>query len=144
MDPKVEKYFISFLKKNKLKITPERMSVIRELFKVPQHFDADEFFLHLKKNKIPVSRATVYRSLEILERAGIVRKSSMGEGHAHYELVWNQEHHDHIICEECGKIIEFHDEDIEKKQIEICEKNDFRIRRHSLQIWGICSDCQKS
>ena len=143
METNLGNYFRGFLKKNNLKVTPERMAIIKELFKVEQHFDADEFFLHLKNNKIAVSRATVYRSLEILEKAGIVVKYSMGEGHAHYEMVWQQEHHDHIICTECGKIIEFTDEKIERRQLEICKEKGVKILRHSLQIWGICSSCIK-
>ena len=67
----------------------------------------------------------------------------MGEGHAHYEMVWQQEHHDHIICTECGKIIEFADEEIEQRQLEICKEKGVKILQHSLQIWGICASCIK-
>ncbi len=142
MDSRVEEFFIDFLKKNKLKNTPERLAILKELLNVNQHFDADEFFLHLKKNSINVSRATVYRTLELLQMAGMVRKSTMGESHAHYEFIWNQEHHDHLICSQCGKIIEFFDEEIEKRQRQICERHGFVMRKHNLQIWGVCKECQ--
>ncbi|GAB4179835.1 MAG: Fur family transcriptional regulator [Calditrichia bacterium] len=139
----VEKYFVDFLKKNQLKVTPERLLILRELYNVDQHFDADEFFLHLKKNKVAVSRATVYRTLELLEKSNIIKKYSMGEAHSRYELVWNQQHHDHIICLKCGNIIEFLDEEIEKRQEAIAERFGVKLIKHSLQLWGICESCLK-
>lgn len=140
----IEQYFVAFLKKNQLKVTPERLLILRELFNVKNHFDADEFFLHFKKNKLSVSRATVYRTLELLEKSGIIKKYMMGESHARYELMWNQQHHDHIICVKCGKIIEFFDEKIEQRQEEIAKKYNVHLIKHSLQLWGICEDCQKN
>lgn len=139
----VESFFTEYLRENGLKVTPERIAILKELLHVPQHFDADEFFLHLKKNKIPVSRATVYRTLDILEKAGIVKKYSMGEAHARFEFVWNQQHHDHLICLQCGKIIEFFDKEIEKRQEFVGQSHKFKILNHSLQIWGLCENCKR-
>ena len=89
-----------------------------------------------------VSRATVYRTIDVLVKNNLVRKLELGDGRNRYENKLDSSHHDHIICIQCGKINEFMDEDIENLQDEIAKKYQFKIVRHIHQIFGLCKDCK--
>ncbi len=130
----------SYLKENNLRFTSERVLILEEIFSFPAHFDAEQLFIHVRNKYNQVSRATVYRALELFSRIGIVKKENLGKGHASYELAFNLPHHDHLICIVCGKVIEFVDETIEQRQKEICEKYGMEMISHQLQIYGRCKD----
>ena len=121
--------------------------ILEEVLKRDDHFDADEFTSDLRQKGLKVSRATVYRTLDILNDIGIVYKSSFGHRHQHFEKMVGREHHDHMICLKCDKVIEFVDEEIEKRQDEICASHNFKPVRHNLQIFGyfenMCELCTK-
>ena len=93
-------------------------------------------------SKVNVSLATVYRTLDILVKNNFIRKMDIGEGKFIYETKLNHPHHDHMICVECGKIIEFHEEKIEELQDKVCENINFKIIRHIHQLFGVCKECQ--
>jgi Fur family ferric uptake transcriptional regulator len=76
-------------------------------------------------------------------KSGLLREVIFGEKHAHYEHVYGHEHHEHLVCIKCGKIIEFTDERIEKYQDEICLRNKFKAESHRFQIMGYCEDCEE-
>jgi len=116
---------------------------VREIQGTHYHFDADELLLRLKDKQIKTSRATIYRTLELLVRSGMVRRVHLGEEHYHYEWVGQDAHHDHLVCTTCGSVIEFHDEELEARQRKICADNSFRPTYHNLQILGVCGRCQK-
>jgi Fur family ferric uptake transcriptional regulator len=128
--------FIQFLKNNKHKITQERLMVLDEVFGRHDHFEAEELVEELKKNNLPVSRATVYRTLELLVLCGLVTKDNFGGSSAKYEHIFGHKHHDHIIDIEDGTIIEFVDEKIEKLQEEIAEKYGYELIKHVMQLYG--------
>jgi Fur family ferric uptake transcriptional regulator len=90
-----------------------------------------------------ISRATVYRTLELLTDCGLVGRVRLNEEKYRYERLHKGEHHDHMICTSCGRIIEFVDPRIEKLQDAVCEKYGFVPTSHSHQIRGLCSSCQK-
>ena len=92
----------------------------------------------MKEKQVKISRATVYRTLELLVKSGMVRRVHLGEDHYHYEHVRGDSHHDHLICTTCGGVIEFHDEELEQRQREICERRKFTPTFHNLQILGVC------
>jgi len=138
-----ETKFIEYLRKTGLKVTRERREILREVFNSHHHFDADELALRLKERSASVSRATVYRTLTLLVNSKMVRKMELGDGRATYEHVLGHPHHDHLICVECNRIIEFHHPDIEALQEEICKEFGFRMKSHSQQIYGICKECRK-
>ncbi len=136
--------FEAFLRGRSLKYTGERKALLQAVFQAEHHFDADSLHMELRKKGGEISRATVYRTLDLLVQCGLVRKQSLGDQHAHYEAVKGDEHHDHLICLNCQKVIEFFRPDLEALQDAICEEHRFRALHHSLQIFGLCSDCAGS
>ncbi|MFC1729266.1 Fur family transcriptional regulator [candidate division KSB1 bacterium] len=135
--------FKVYLHTKGLRYTPERDVIIREIFSNANHFDADELYLKLMTYNNNVSRATVYRCLNLLESCDLVNKTSFGERHYHYEHTYKRKHHDHLVCKKCGKIVEFTDLTIEQRQKDVCSRYKFILTDHKLQIFGICPDCQK-
>lgn len=133
--------FETFLRSKKLKLTGERMEILATIFRKDKHFDAEELHAELKSMGRDISRATVYRTLDLLVQCGLVRKSSLGSSHANYEAAHENEHHDHLICLGCNKVIEFYRPDLETLQEAICLERTFKPLHHSLQIFGLCSDC---
>ena len=137
--------FRAILKRNTLKITRQRDAILETIFTAKEHFTPEKLnqmvahnFPHLK-----VGIATIYRTLLLLESEGIVTSISFGANGKKYEY-GKKEHHDHMICDECGKLIEFYDDTIEQKQIDVAAKYNFKIRSHSMQIHGTCKECQKT
>jgi Fur family transcriptional regulator, ferric uptake regulator len=135
--------FSDFLRERGLKITSERTALVAEIFAIHYHFDADELLFKLKEKNIKISRATIYRTLELLVKAGLVRRVHLGEDHYHYERITRDTHHDHLVCTTCGAVIEFSDPELQARQREICEKKRFVPTSHNLQILGICDKCQR-
>jgi Fur family ferric uptake transcriptional regulator len=133
--------FEAYLREKKLKLTGERMEILAAIFKHKVHFDAETLHSDLKVQGRNISRATVYRTLDLLVQCGLVRKSSLGSSHANYEPALENEHHDHLICLGCNKVLEFYRPDLETLQDEICTQQGFKAIHHSLQIFGICVDC---
>lgn len=132
-----------YLKQNQLRFTTERVIILEEIFSFKGHFDAEQLFIHIRDKHNYISRATVYRTLELLTKIGIIKKENLGQGYATYEVAMDQPHHDHLICTVCGKVIEFVDEEIERLQAEICEKHGMIMVRHQLQIYGRCKEHSK-
>ena len=142
---KLEKsYFANFLEAKKLKLTRQREAVFNEIFSNPGHFEAEDLVHRLKTIHTRVSRATIYRTLELLQECQLVERLDFGNSHAFYEHVHRGEHHDHLICVECGNIIEFHNEALENVQSSVCDNFDFQQSHHSLRIFGLCSKCRQS
>jgi Fur family transcriptional regulator, ferric uptake regulator len=135
--------FSGFLQQQGLKLTSEREALVREIFSIHYHFEADELLFKMKQNSVKISRATVYRTLELLVKSGLVRRVHLGEDHYHYEHVSGHSHHDHLVCTTCGAVIEFHDEELERRQREICERKKFTPTFHNLQILGLCDACRR-
>ena len=140
--PDEQQRFERFLRSRQLKLTGERHELLAEVFAQTQHFDADQLHIALKQKGKAISRATVYRTLDLLVQCGLVRKSSFGDQHAHYEPVRSDEHHDHLICVNCSAIIEFYSSELEKLQEAICTEHGFKPMHHSHQIFGLCKECQ--
>lgn len=136
-----EEIFQDYIQSKGLKFTPERRSILNYVFKNHGHFEVEELLFEMKKNKVRVSKATIYRTVALLVKCGLLREVIFGEKHTHYEHVYGHEHHEHLVCVGCGKIIEFSDERIEKFQDEVCIRNKFKPESHRFQITGYCEDC---
>lgn len=136
--------FAKYLEAKKLKFTKERKAVLQEILHHRGHLEAEDLLYSLRRKKKSSSRATVYRTLELLVDSGIVRKVDLGHGHSHYELVLDHPHHEHMICLGCGKVIEFSDKTIERSIKKLCEKREFEHTSHRFQIFGYCDECRKS
>jgi len=134
--------FAEYLTSKDLKLTKERKAVLREIFLHPGHLEAEELAHNLRKKK-SASRATIYRTLDLLVESGIVRRVDLGHGHSHYELELGHPHHEHMICLECGKVLEFSDRAIEEDLNRLCKRSGFEPRSHRFQIFGYCRACRK-
>jgi Fur family ferric uptake transcriptional regulator len=134
--------FTAFLRRRKLKLTSERIAILAAILSHGRHFDAETLHAHLRNQGGDISRATVYRTLDLLVQCGLVRKSNLGSSHANYEATQENEHHDHLICLNCDKVIEFFRPDLEQIQEQTCTQYGFKPMHHSLQIFGLCDACQ--
>ena len=141
-DQKLLNRFKEALKKEGLKYTPQRTAVLEEIIKDKGHRESEEIYLALKKRGQHVSRATVYRTMDILVNNGFARKMNLGDGRARYESKVNSPHHDHLVCMDCGLIVEFMDQEIEDLQDKIAIQYDFQLKRHIHQLFGLCKKCQ--
>lgn len=131
------------LKEKGFKITKQRLQIFREIVSREGHFEIEDFVHRLRSRNIRVSRATVYRTLNILKDIGLINEVVKFGNKTYYE-VGTKEHHDHLICLNCGKFIEFHEDAIEEIQNKVCAKFNFTPMYHRLEIYGICEDCSKN
>ena len=136
-----KRIFSQFLYNNGLLFTNQRKVILEQVYKNHSHFDIEEIVQQLSNYKIRVSRATIYRTLAHLEECKLIRKIDLGHGHAHYEHTIGHQHHEHLYCEQCGKIIEFDDQKIENSINDLCSQFKFTLQHHTLQIFGICNAC---
>ena len=130
------------LKKENLRYTQQRQAIWDELCSSEEHRDAEEIYLSLRKNGVNASRATVYRTIDVLVKNKLVRKLDLGDGKALYENKIDATHHDHLICVQCGKIEEFIDDNIEKIQDDIVKSFGYKMIRHIHQLFVLCDECQ--
>jgi len=138
-----QKIFFEYLKKNDLKSTPERMIILQEILKLDKHFEAEKLFEHIKTMNIKVSRASIYRTLDLLVQCGLVNKINFDNSCYYYEMTMNKSSHDHFICNECGKIIEFYYPELESIHNKLIEQYKVNINDYSHQIYGLCEECKK-
>jgi Fur family ferric uptake transcriptional regulator len=134
--------FRDYLKRKQLRDTAERRSILLEIKALRTHFTIDDLQDRFRRKRRPVSRATLYRTLGHLVESGLVRKLDLGQREAVYEFTFDHEHHEHMICLNCGKVIEFADPEMERLQEQACRARRFRPVRHFLQILGYCRSCK--
>jgi Fur family ferric uptake transcriptional regulator len=142
-EPAILDQFQKFLAERKLRMTKERETLVREILRAPKHFEAEQLIRRLRWSRRRVSRATVYRTLSLLESSGILRRSTFGGDRSYYEAVLNEGHHDHLICLQCGRIEEFEEPQIESLQNRVCESKGFMLLDHVHQMFGLCPDCEE-
>ncbi|MEJ5172508.1 MAG: Fur family transcriptional regulator [Hydrogenothermaceae bacterium] len=128
------------LKERGFKLTKQRIEVFNEILKKRGHFEIEDIVHLLRKKNLKASRATVYRTLNILKEIGLLKEVIKFGNKTYYE-VGTKDHHDHLICLNCGKFIEFHNDEIEKIQEKVCNEFNFKPVYHRLEIYGICEDC---
>lgn len=136
--------FKDILKQNGLKYTKQREILLKCLYNNNIHITPENLCSYIKElhPHLNIGIATVYRTLNLLEDAGIVTSLSFGAHGKKFELA-NKPHHDHMICKNCAVIIEFEDSIIENQQIEIAKKHNFTLTGHLMQLYGICDECAK-
>jgi Fur family ferric uptake transcriptional regulator len=135
--------FSAFLAKNGLKRSEQREAVVDTFLRSQRHLSVDDLFQLVHKRRPDVGRTTVYRTLKLLQEAGLAQELVL-DGQSRFEREYNREHHDHFICTYCGEIFEFVSDDIERLQDEIAEKIGFSIEGHRHQIYGACKRCSRS
>ncbi len=136
--------FKKLLKQNNLKYTTQRELILKIIYDNSGHFTPEDIYNLIKENHptVKLGIATIYRTLTLLEDANIVSSISFGTQGKKYEFGL-KEHHDHLVCLECGGIEEFFDDTIEKQQEAIAKKFNFKMTNHVMKITGICEACQK-
>lgn len=135
--------FGTFLAGRGLRYTAERRAVVGAVFARHRHFGAEELLRWSRAGRPGVSRATIYRTLELLVAAGLVRQMTFGDKSAqHYEQVLGIPHHDHLVCEGCGRVEEVFSADLEREQDALCARHGFVVHHHNLEVFGLCHRCQ--
>ena len=127
----------------KQRLTAERYAILDAVLAIQGHFDAESLYYRLLANGVKVSKATVYNTLDILQDAGLVSKYRFSDKTSRYEKAFGRPHHHHLICLQCGEIIEFVNEKLETIQGDVCTEKNFNPQSSTLQIFGTCSKCKR-
>ncbi len=139
-----KKVFYELLKQKGLKLTQPRNAILEAVFHTHSHFNVDELYDILRKDKKEVSRPTVYRTIPLLLEAGLIKKSFTKNDKENYEHIYGHHEHIHFICLKCGAVIELENEELQKKLDELASNQNFKIKEKNVLVKGICSKCQRT
>jgi len=129
--------------KKGLRSTDQRRLIVETFFKSPNHVSIEELLAQVRSQDPKVGYATVYRTLKLLTECGVAFERRFGDGLARYELADDTSHHDHLICVDCGAIVEFEEPSIETLQEAVAAQHGYELRSHKHELYGVCGDCQK-
>jgi len=133
--------FHSRLRERGLKSTGQRDDIARVFFDLRRHISAEELYAEVKKVNPHVGYATIYRTLKLLKECDLLFERHFDEGQARYEVA-GEHHHDHFICDRCGKIIEFENDDLERMQQAIAQRMGVLLTHHKMELYGLCAACR--
>jgi len=139
-----QEVFLNHIQKKGLKRTAQRDLILDVFLRTERHLSNEDLYRLVQEQDASVGQTTVYRTLKLLTEAGLAREVRFGDGRTHYEHNYKHEHHDHMICSECGKIIEFYSAELEALQDAMAAKHRFEISQHLLRIIGICAECRRA
>ena len=131
-----------YMSKHGLRSTEQRRLVTEMFFATEEHLSIEDLLDRVRIEEPKIGYATVYRTLKLLKDCGLAFERHFGDGVSRYEVAWANEHHDHLICVECEKIVEFEDGDIEELQHDVAARLGFTLVRHKLELYGMCADCR--
>lgn len=135
--------FESFISEKKLKHSKPREWILAVFLSIEKHLTVDELWAAVKKKYPSVGFATVYRTLKLLCESGLCSELRLEDGTTRYEHRYGHDHHDHLVCTECGHVIEVFDEVIERLQEQLMKRNGFSPCYHRMNLYGVCKDCRK-
>src|SRR5438128_5659858 len=138
-----QEVFYQHIQKKGLKPTGQRDLILDALLDTEGHMFGEDLYRLVSEKDPTVGQTTVYRTLRLLTDAGLAREVRFGDGRAHYEHNYKHQHHDHMICSECGKIIEFYSPELEAIQDAMAAKHKFELTSHLLRMIGICAECRR-
>ena len=133
---------INYLRDRNLKVTPHRELILDTFLGHEGHRSVEDIYRAVKDQDPRIGYTTVYRTMKLLVDCGLAREVDLADGITRYEHLYNHQHHDHMICMECGTSIEFLDPEIEAVQEHASEELGFKVLDHKLQIYGLCLKCQ--
>jgi Fur family ferric uptake transcriptional regulator len=134
--------FKQALKERNLKSTSQRDDIARVFFATSGHVSVEELYNEVRKVSPRVGYATVYRTVKLLRECGLAAERHFYDGEARFENAEQEHHHDHLICERCGRIVEFTNDRIEELQETVAAKLGFVISRHKMELYGLCAACR--
>ena len=134
---------VEHLQRAGLRRTSQRDLILETFLRTEDHLTSEDLYRLVKRLDPNLGHTTVYRTLKLLTEAGLAREVRFGDNKTYYEHHFKHEHHDHMICTDCGRVIEFYSPEIESLQDQMADNFGFRPTHHSLRMWGICRECQK-
>lgn len=140
---KEKEILLEHLQRAGLRRTGQRDLILETFLRTEEHLTSEDLYRIVQREDPTVGHTTVYRTLKLLTDAGLAREVRFGDNKTYYEHHYNHEHHDHMICTACGRVIEFYSAEIEALQDQMADNFGFLPTHHSLRLWGLCSDCQK-
>ncbi len=142
-NPSELEIFRDFLKHQGMRYTPERETIIREIFSTHEHFDVDSLYLSIRQKGHRISKASIYRLIPLLIQANLIEEVFFEKGQMHYEHIYGHEHHCHLRCKQCSKIEEFSDHRVAQIEQDLEKRFGYKVLRHRLDVIGLCKSCQK-
>ncbi|MCL1890303.1 MAG: transcriptional repressor [Desulfovibrionaceae bacterium] len=139
---KAEEKFAVYLSRRGMKLTSQRRLILAEFYKSEEHLSAEDLYRRLLGLDASIGQATVYRGLKLMRDAGLARELHFGGDVTRFEAHLESAHHDHLVCEECGKTVPVLDEHIERLQADLASRHGFRLTSHRMYLYGICPDCR--
>jgi len=140
-----QRLFRRYLKEQRLPVTHQRESISQVVFSSVEHLSVEEIEIRLRGAGDRIGKATIYRTLDLLVRSRLVVEHDFGEGFKRYEHRFSQEAvHEHLICLECGRVMEFESWEVQDVKTQITQKHGFKAIRHKLEIYGLCKPCQEA
>ena len=140
---KEKKIFASFLKRKGLKQTAQREEILETFLSQEKHLIAEELYIILRKRNQALGYATVYRTLKLLCEANLANEINLGDNSVHYEHKYGHDKHEHVVCVNCGKAVEFKMPEMEAVKKRIEKEHGFKLTRHSLKLFGFCRKCRE-
>lgn len=137
-----ERIFDDFVKSKGLKNSEQRRDILRAFLGTEKHLTVDELHKLVKKKYLSIGTATVYRTLKLLRESGLCREFKLDDGASRYEHLYGHKHHDHLVCESRGRLIEVFNPEIERLQEKLAKSHGFKITSHKLEIYGVCNNCR--
>lgn len=139
-----QEVFLQHLQQQGLKRTAQRALILDIFLRTEAHLSSEDLYRLVREEDPTVGQTTVYRTLKLLSEAGLAREVRFGDNRTHYEHNYKHQHHDHMICSRCGRIIEFFSAELEGIQDAMAAKHKFQITQHLLRIIGICAECRRA